>query len=161
MFRFVGGFIGFFIGLPIFFPIGGVIGAVIGGSVGRTLDSFLFGSTRNNTDNRSSQDAYKKFYEQFYQNSQRTSYSGYTNGAGNGYTGFQSPGATDTCYQNLGCTRSDSNADIKKKYRKMVAQYHPDRVTGTGVSQVEIDRAEARFKDIQDSYNRIKKERGI
>lgn len=161
MFRIVGSFLGFFMGLPIFFPLGGVIGAIVGGYVGRTLDSFLFGIRRNDSNYRGAQDAYKKFYEQFYQNAQRTSYSGYTNGTGNGYTGYQNPGATEACYQNLGCTSTDSNSDIKKQYRKMAAKYHPDRVAGTGVSQAEVDRAEAKFKDIQDSYNRIKKERGI
>lgn len=160
MFRYVGGFIGFLMSLG-FGPIGWILGIFLGSSLGRSLDSLIFGSGRNRTNFKSSEEAYRKFYEQFTQNAGRTSWSGYTHGGGNGYTGYQNPGATESCYSQIGCSSSDSNDVIKRSYRKMVSKFHPDRIAGSGVTGVELERAEAKFKEIQDSYNRIKKERGI
>ncbi len=162
MFRILGGILGFLIGTLFLGPLGMIIGPILGSAIGGAFSSSLFGSSNSSSNRKSTEDAYRNFYEQFYrQNTQRQSYSGYTNGQGNGYTGFQSPGVSDSCYQNLGCSRSDSKEDIKRKYRKLVSQYHPDRVSGRGLSSGEVDRAEAKFKVIQDSYDQIKKEKGI
>lgn len=160
MFKILGGVIGFFMGsfMGLF---GMIIGAVIGSSVGRTVDSLLFGNRKSNTNNQSSQDAYRKFYEQFYQNTGDRSYNtGYGNSDQYGFNNLQ-PGASDKCYADVGCSRTDSNVDIKKKYRKMVAQYHPDRLSGNGLTETQMSAAETRFKTMQDSYNQIKKEKGI
>lgn len=45
------------------------------------------------------------------------------------------------CYQTLGLTESASAEDIKKAYRKLAMQYHPDRGTGD----------EAKFKEINEA----------
>lgn len=49
-------------------------------------------------------------------------------------------------YEVLGVTRSASEADIKKAYRKLARENHPDRNPGD-------KQAEARFKEIQDAYD--------
>lgn len=159
MFKIIGGVIGFFMGsfLGIF---GMIIGAVIGSSLGRSVDSLLFGSRENSSGKQGNQDAYRKFYEQFYQNTKNREYN---TGYGNSEFGFDNfqTGAPDRCYTNLGCSRSDSNDDIKRHYRKMVSLYHPDRIAGKGLSETEMNAAEAKFKILQESYNQIKKEKGI
>lgn len=48
-------------------------------------------------------------------------------------------------YKILGLERSASSDDIKKKYRKLALQYHPDRNQGD-------KQAEERFKDINEAY---------
>lgn len=159
MFKFIGGIVGFFMGsfLGLF---GMIIGAVIGSNVGGNIDSLLFGS-KNRTQSHNNQDAYRKFYQQFYENTTRKGYNtGYGDNNNFGFDNYQS-GAPDKCYSDVGCNRTDSNDDIKKHYRKVVAQYHPDRMAGKGLSDIEMSAAEARFKNIQESYNQIKKEKGI
>jgi DnaJ-domain-containing protein 1 len=55
-------------------------------------------------------------------------------------------------YEVLGVKRDASFEDIKKAYRKLVLQYHPDRNPGD-------KQAETRFKEVQDAYDAISKER--
>ena len=155
MFKLIGGIIGFFMGsfLGLF---GMILGAVIGSSFGRSVDSLVFGSRRNNYTG-DAQDSYRKFYEQFYQNSGNASY------ANNGRYDFKSvdTGASDSHYADIGCIRTDSNDVIKKRYRKMVSEFHPDKIAGKGLSDSEVSAAETKFKKIQESYNLIKKEKGL
>lgn len=159
MFKIIGGVVGFFMGsfLGLF---GMIIGAVIGSSLGRSVDSLVFGTKNNSYTNQNSQnaqDAYRKFYEQFYQNSGNTSY------ANNGRYDYNSvnTGASDSHYADIGCIRTDSNDVIKKRYRKMVSEFHPDRIAGKGLSDRDVIAAETKFKKIQESYNLIKKEKGL
>jgi DnaJ-class molecular chaperone len=49
-------------------------------------------------------------------------------------------------YEVLGITRDASEADIKKAYRKLARQYHPDRNPGD-------KSAESRFKEVQEAYD--------
>lgn len=49
-------------------------------------------------------------------------------------------------YEVLGVARNASEDDIKKAYRKLARQYHPDRNPGD-------KQAEARFKEVQDAYD--------
>jgi curved DNA-binding protein len=49
-------------------------------------------------------------------------------------------------YEVLGLSRGASEEEIKRAYRKLARQYHPDRNPGD-------KQAEARFKEIQDAYD--------
>ena len=52
-------------------------------------------------------------------------------------------------YETLGVSKSASEADIKKAYRKLAMQYHPDRNKGDKA-------AEAKFKSINEAYETLK-----
>mgnify|MGYP006135957317 CR=1 FL=1 len=51
-------------------------------------------------------------------------------------------------YQVLGVSRGSSDAEIKKAFRKLARQFHPDRNEGSTT-------AEARFKEVQAAYDFI------
>ncbi|RJV00019.1 MAG: J domain-containing protein [Candidatus Poseidoniales archaeon] len=51
-------------------------------------------------------------------------------------------------YQVLGVSRGSSDAEIKKAFRKLARQFHPDRNDGSAS-------AEARFKEVQAAYDSI------
>ncbi|TCH96553.1 molecular chaperone DnaJ [Roseococcus sp. SYP-B2431] len=53
------------------------------------------------------------------------------------------------CYEVLGVGRDATEDDLKKAYRKLAMQYHPDRNHGD-------DRAEARFKEVSEAYEILK-----
>ena len=56
-------------------------------------------------------------------------------------------------YEVLGLNKGASDDDIKKAYRKLAKQYHPD------VNKAPD--AEEKFKEINEAYEQIKKERGM
>src|SRR5919197_1526402 len=49
-------------------------------------------------------------------------------------------------YETLGVSKNASQDEIKKAYRKLARQYHPDRNPGDGA-------AEAKFKEVQGAYD--------
>ena len=51
-------------------------------------------------------------------------------------------------YQVLGVSRGGSDTEIKKAFRKLARQFHPDRNDGSPA-------AEARFKEVQAAYDSI------
>ncbi len=64
-------------------------------------------------------------------------------------------------YRTLGCTASSSEKEIKASYRKLVKDFHPDTIVSKGLPEEFTDFATNRFKEIQEAYEKIKKERGI
>ncbi len=64
-------------------------------------------------------------------------------------------------YAVLGLSRNASNDEIKKSYRKLVAEYHPDKIAAKGLPE-EFNRFAAdKFREIQEAYEIIRKERGF
>ncbi|MEA1945906.1 MAG: TerB family tellurite resistance protein [Thermodesulfobacteriota bacterium] len=64
-------------------------------------------------------------------------------------------------YAVLGCDRNDSNEHIKKQYRKLVSDYHPDKIASKGLPEEFAKFASDKFREIQSAYEVIKKEKGI
>ena len=64
----------------------------------------------------------------------------------------------DKSYEILGAMHHESLAEIKKKYRRLAMEYHPDRVKARGVSPEFAAAAEARFKAIQHAFDLIEKQ---
>ena len=54
-----------------------------------------------------------------------------------------------------------SDAEIKKAYRKLILEFHLDTVASKGMADEFKDYATKRFREIQEAYEQISKERGI
>ncbi len=75
------------------------------------------------------------------------------------YGGVASAG--DRCYAILGLTKDASNEEVKRAYRKMSIEFHPDTLAAKGMGEEFLNHATAKFRDIQGAYDAIKQERGI
>jgi DnaJ like chaperone protein len=67
----------------------------------------------------------------------------------------------DKYYKILNSTRESSNEEIKSNYKKLVKDFHPDKIISKGLPEEFIDFAESRFREIQESYEKIQKERNF
>ncbi|SRR6056297_2057882 len=68
---------------------------------------------------------------------------------------------TERYYAALGCNRSDSDDEIKKQYRKLVRDYHPDTIAAKGLPDEFVKFANDKFREIQEAYDAIRKERNL
>ena len=66
---------------------------------------------------------------------------------------------SDSAYKMLEITKSATDDELKKAYRKMAKKYHPDKLQDLGPEH--IKGAEEKFLQIQHAYEKIKKERGL
>ncbi|MHA1546417.1 MAG: TerB family tellurite resistance protein [Alphaproteobacteria bacterium] len=64
-------------------------------------------------------------------------------------------------YEVLGLGRSADNDMIKKTYRQLVRENHPDKMIARGVPQEFVTIANERLARINSAYDQISKERGI
>ena len=72
-----------------------------------------------------------------------------------------SAAALDDAYKALGVTAANSDAEIKRAYRKLISQYHPDKLIGQGLPEDMVAMATEQAKEIQLAYDLIKEHRNI
>jgi len=77
-------------------------------------------------------------------------------GSGYGYSG----GSGSRAYAVLGLTESATETEIKKAYRRLILEYHPDTVAQKGGPEFK-EYATKKFVEIQQAYEEICKLRGI
>ncbi len=65
----------------------------------------------------------------------------------------------DDAYAALGVSPSDSDAEIKRKYRRLMSQNHPDKLAGKGLPESMREIAEERTREISTAYRLIKEAR--
>ena len=70
-----------------------------------------------------------------------------------------SANAIEDAYKALGVTTKNTDKEIKRAYRKLMSQYHPDKLMGQGVPDEMISIATEQAKEVQTAYDLIKKER--
>ena len=79
-----------------------------------------------------------------------------------GHGGAQQPSSAEViadAYSALGIEASCTDAELKKAYRKLMSQYHPDKLSGQGVPEEMIKVATERSQEIQAAYDTVKKAR--
>lgn len=64
-------------------------------------------------------------------------------------------------YQLLGCRPSDSDEQIRKRYRELAKEFHPDRIIARGLPEEFAEVAKRKFQELQSAYDKIAADRGI
>lgn len=64
-------------------------------------------------------------------------------------------------YAVLGVGRDVPDGDLKRRYRALVREHHPDRLIAQGVPREMIDVATAKLASINDAWDRIARERDL
>lgn len=67
----------------------------------------------------------------------------------------------DKHYKMLNCTPESTNEEIKSNYKKLVKDFHPDVIISKGLPEEFIEFASNRFREIQESYEKIRQERNF
>lgn len=69
------------------------------------------------------------------------------------------PNELALAYQALGVEPGATDAEIKRAYRKLISEFHPDRLIGQGMPEDMVRAATERSQEIQIAYDLIKKSR--
>ncbi|MGM0431771.1 MAG: co-chaperone DjlA [Spirochaetota bacterium] len=73
----------------------------------------------------------------------------------------QSRGSSAGAYAVLGIDSSASDDEVKQAYRKLVSEYHPDKIASKGLPEEFITFANDKFREIQSAYEEIRKARNL
>ena len=92
---------------------------------------------------------------QFQQGQYRRSTGGAHSSAGPGISEL------DTAYAALGIDKGASDADIKRRYRKLMSENHPDKLIAEGVPDELLRVATERAQEITAAYEVIQNARGL
>lgn len=63
-------------------------------------------------------------------------------------------------YQVLGVSSEASDAEVKKAYRKLMSENHPDKLAAKGLPESMREVAKERTAEIGNAYEQIQKARG-
>lgn len=63
-------------------------------------------------------------------------------------------------YQVLGVSKNASDADIKRAYRRLMNQHHPDKLVAKGLPEEMIKLATEKTQSIREAYDRVRELRG-
>ncbi|KFZ36936.1 molecular chaperone DnaJ [Shewanella mangrovi] len=64
-------------------------------------------------------------------------------------------------YRVLGVEESTSDQELKRAYRKLMAENHPDKLVAKGLPQEMMEIAKRKAQDIQVAYDKVKSARGM
>jgi len=67
----------------------------------------------------------------------------------------------EDAYDALGVTSTASDAEVKRAYRKLISENHPDKLAARGLPESMRAVAEERSREINKAYDRIKEARGF
>ncbi len=67
----------------------------------------------------------------------------------------------DKFYTMLNCSSQSTDEEIKKSYKKLAKEFHPDTIISKGLPDEFIQFATRRFQEIQEAYEQIRKKRGL
>lgn len=93
---------------------------------------------------------------------QRRAYGHGHGGRGNGRTTSSSsrPSLSDA-YAVLGVTREASDSEVKKAYRRLMSQHHPDKLAAHGLPEDMREVAAEKTREILAAYEQVRESRGM
>lgn len=100
------------------------------------------------------------FAEQSFRGGSQYTHSNYRSGA-NGYQAPPPAGELQQAYNLLGISKSASNDEVKKAYRRLMSQNHPDKLVAKGLPEEMIKLATEKTQKIQKAYEWVSKARGM
>lgn len=74
---------------------------------------------------------------------------------------YSSQQSLDDAYKILGVKKADDDKSVKKAYRKLMSEHHPDKLVSKGLPKQALELAKAKTQDIQSAYELIKEKRGF
>ncbi len=77
-----------------------------------------------------------------------------------GHGGFRPQPPREDPYRVLGVSREDSRATIRKAYKKLMSQHHPDKLMSKGLPPEMVEIAKEKTQKITAAWEQIEKERG-
>lgn len=91
----------------------------------------------------------------------RTKYT-HSNSSQNQYQQWQPPLRQKTdSYQILGVTKTDTKVVIRRAYKKLMSQHHPDKLIAKGLPPEMIEIAKEKTQNIQAAWEDVKERRGF
>ena len=81
---------------------------------------------------------------------------------GGGGERAESPGqlSVEQAYQVLGVDAKASDAEVKRAYRRLLSQHHPDKLVSKGLPEEMMKLAAQKTHEIRQAYERIREDRG-
>lgn len=67
----------------------------------------------------------------------------------------------EEAYSALGVSKDSSDKEVKKAYRRLMGQHHPDRLVAKGLPEEMMRMAKEKTQDIKAAYERVKEARGM
>jgi len=74
---------------------------------------------------------------------------------------YNSAQAEEDAYKLLGVESSTTDKEVKRAYRKLMSQNHPDKLASKGLPEEMMELAKEKAQDIQKAYELIRKTRGF
>ena len=65
----------------------------------------------------------------------------------------------DQSYKILGVSKDDSDATIKKSYRRLMSQHHPDKLIAKGVPEEMIELTTEKTREIRSAWEQVRDHR--
>ncbi len=83
-----------------------------------------------------------------------------------GFDGGGTPGKApasrqqlDDAYKLLGVSRSADDAEVKRAYRRLMNQHHPDKLVARGMPEEMVEIANRKSREIREAYDRVRESR--
>lgn len=101
---------------------------------------------------------FQRAYQQYQQHSQGGYQQGY-GGYNGGYQAHSGP-TVDDAYKVLGVSASDDQQTVKRAYRRLMNENHPDKLVAKGLPKEMLEMAKEKAQQIQAAYDLVCKAKG-